>query len=59
MFIRINEYLKSFNTMDLHISKIYIMTREIMAMLHGAMNLSGCQSNLEAVYLTLRAARAV
>jgi len=36
MFIRINEYLKSFNAMDLHISKIYIITREVMAMLHGA-----------------------
>ena len=36
MFIRINEYLKSFNTMDLHISKIYITIREVMAILHGA-----------------------
>ena len=36
MFVRRNEYLKSFNTMDLHILKIYIIIREVMAMLHGA-----------------------
>ena len=36
MFIRTDENLKSSNIMDLHILKIYIIIREVMAMLHDA-----------------------